>query len=96
MWRGWKQGRPVRASVLLMCLLPMTVHAMDAEETPAEIPDGFLEFLGMMVEQDGELIDPLALGRLDDPIDVADGGRQTVDTAADSDGNKQLEEDPDE
>lgn len=100
---GWKQGRPVRASVLLMCLLSMTVHATEAEE----IPEGFLEFLGMMVEQDGELIDPLTLGRLSDSTENADGGRpsmdsqvqgdgQAVDVDPSGDGNQGSEGDPDE
>ena len=85
----------MRASVLLMCLLPMTVHAMDAEETPAEIPDGFLEFLGMMVEQDGELIDPLTMGRLDGAKDIADDA-QTVDSDPTPDWDEDSEGDPDE
>lgn len=55
----------------------MTVNAEEAE-----IPEGFLEFLGMMVEQDGELIDPLTLGRLDDPIAIADEGRSSMDGQA--------------
>ena len=41
---------------LLMFLLAMNGMATDAIP-----PSGFLEFLGSMVEQDGELVDPLTL-----------------------------------
>ena len=41
---------------MLMSL--MLAHAAMAEEAP---PDGFLEYLGTMVESEGELLDPLAM-----------------------------------
>ncbi len=41
---------------LLLFLLSM--NGVASEATP---PSGFLEFLGSMVEQDGELVDPLTL-----------------------------------
>lgn len=56
------------ALLLLSAALSSPAVAADAadgaEQDPAAgqpLPDGFLEFLGMMVEQDGELIDPLSL-----------------------------------
>jgi len=46
----------VRVRVLGMLVASLAVGTSLAEESP---PDGFLEFLGSLVEQDGELIDPL-------------------------------------
>ncbi|MEM8766864.1 MAG: hypothetical protein AAGE43_05440 [Pseudomonadota bacterium] len=42
-------------------LLLAAAAAGAAEEAPPMPPPGFLEFLGAMVEADGELIDPMAL-----------------------------------
>ena len=42
-------------------LLLAVAAAATAEEAPPLPPPGFLEFLGAMVEADGELIDPMAL-----------------------------------
>lgn len=41
-------------SILALCFLCTPTLAEDAD-----LPPGFLEFLGNMVEQDGELVDPL-------------------------------------
>lgn len=46
----------MRGRVLGMLVSLSTVAPALAEDTP---PPGFLEFLGALVEQDGELIDPL-------------------------------------
>ena len=40
--------------ILALCFLYTPTLAEDAD-----LPPGFLEFLGNMVEQDGELVDPL-------------------------------------
>lgn len=51
-----------------LCLPGMALaDTQDAEDDV--LPDGFLEFLGMMVEHDGELIDPLSLGGRMSPDD---------------------------
>ena len=47
----------VRVSVLMVVLT--AIPTVCAEEEP--LPAGLLDFLGMMVEADGELIDPLSL-----------------------------------
>jgi len=46
----------VRGRVLVMLVSLIAATRAPAEEAP---PPGFLEFLGALVEQDGELIDPL-------------------------------------
>ena len=56
---------PVRLALLLAGVVvvgpAVAADVTDADYSEAEdLPDGFLEFLGMMVEQDGELIDPLS------------------------------------
>lgn len=60
---GWMKKRQVRAS--LMMGLVMAASQVHAQEP---LPDGFLEFLGEMVEAEGELVGPLTL---ETPIDAA-------------------------
>ncbi len=44
---------------LTMLTIASTLTLPAVAEEPPPLPEGFLEFLGSMVEQDGELIDPL-------------------------------------
>jgi len=65
----------MRASLLMFALL--SPPALAAEEP---IPAGFLEYLGEMVQQDGEWVDPLTLI----PGDGPDTENPAGSTAADS------------
>ena len=75
----------MRGKVMLMSL--MLAHAAMAEEAP---PDGFLEYLGTMVESEGELLDPLAMASVLEAVlaepegtaDSEDGGFLPRDPAA--------------
>lgn len=68
---------PARAELLLCLLLVGTglAHARD----PQALPDGgFLEFLGMMLEEDGGYLDPLDLA------DTAPPGQLNSEAAAEN------------
>lgn len=87
----------MRGSLLLLAVLNSSAataqEAVDAEA----LPEGFFEFLGLMVEQDGELIDPLSLGNPDQVPDPAAASVDEVDpdakvTDADRTDAKQTEE----
>ena len=60
---GWMKKRQVRASLMMgLVIAASSVYAREP------LPDGFLEFLGEMVEADGELVGPLTL---ETPMDAA-------------------------
>jgi hypothetical protein len=73
----------MRAS-LLMLLLAGAPAASELEG----VPQGFLEFLGAMVEQDGEWVDPLSL----QPVDGKET-QQRGDTGSDDDGARNESKD---
>lgn len=52
----------MRDSLLLLALLYSSIASAEQAVRAEALPEGFFEFLGLMVEQDGELIDPLSLG----------------------------------
>ena len=76
--------RQVRASVVMGLLI--VASSVCAEE---HIPAGFLEFLGGMVETDGELVDPLILEL---PMDsVVAENQQGIQPAHEPDASQKVE-----
>ena len=51
----------VIASIVAASILTFSLPAAAAQAEPESLPEGFLEFLAAMVDQDGELVDPLSL-----------------------------------
>ena len=59
----------MRDSLLLLALLYSSMASAEEAVRVEALPEGFFEFLGLIVEQDGELIDPLSLGN---PVQIPD------------------------
>lgn len=66
----------MRDSLLLLALLYSSMASAEEAVSVEALPEGFFEFLGLMVEQDGELIDPLSLG---DPKQMPESSAASTD-----------------
>jgi len=87
----------MRGSLLLLALLNSPTATAEEALSAEALPEGFFEFLSLVVEQDGELIDPLSLDGPEQALDPAAASTDGVDsdakiTDADRNAAKQTEE----